>query len=464
MMAKSRRTGVIRSLAGMEGRLRSKRFPAQNAFRLRKQWAAPTLTTSSSHQPDHPAVSSDNTSTGYESRGLALYASHGPASRGRVHAEPDEDSGAPGLHARTPFQRDRDRILHSGAFRKLKHKTQVFVYHEGDYFRTRMTHSIEVAQIARSMARALRLNDDLAEAVSLAHDLGHTPFGHAGEDALGRAMQPYGGFDHNEQTVRVVTSLEHRYAGFDGLNLTWETLEGVVKHNGPLAESDNIQAAILDLDSQINLELGHYPSAEAQLANLADDIAYLSHDFDDALRAGLFDIDAIRDLPQVDSILGDIDARHGQLPLSRLTHELVRRLISVFVQDLLEQSSQNIETLSATSADDIRQADHAVIAFSADMAADLETIRGFLFTNMWRHYKVNRMTSKAKRVVTELFNLFMSETNTLPDEWQMVGGTEIDALPESARARVIVDYIASMTDRYAILEHERLFEPGPILR
>ena len=410
-------------------------------------------------------MSPDNTSTRYESRELVPYASHGPASRGRVHAEPDEGGGTPdGLVARTPFQRDRDRILHSGAFRKLKHKTQVFVYHEGDYFRTRMTHSIEVAQIARSMARALRLNDDLAEAVSLAHDLGHTPFGHAGEDALGRVMEPYGGFDHNEQTVRVLTSLEHRYAGFDGLNLTWETLEGVVKHNGPMEKGDDIRPAILDLDSQIDLDLGHHPSAEAQLANLADDIAYLSHDFDDAIRAELFDIDAIRDLPQVDKVLNAIEAKHGKLPPSRLSHELVRQLISVFVHNLLGQSSQNIEDVSASSADDIRRAGHAVIAFSADMAADLEAIRGFLFTNMWRHYKVNRMTSKAKRVVTELFNLFMSETNTLPNDWQSVGEAGIDGLPESMRARVIADYIASMTDRYAILEHERLFEPGPILR
>ncbi|MGB2122641.1 MAG: deoxyguanosinetriphosphate triphosphohydrolase [Candidatus Puniceispirillaceae bacterium] len=410
-------------------------------------------------------MSSNRTSTGYESRDLAVFASHGPASRGRVHPEPDEGHGAASdLAARTPFQRDRDRILHSGAFRKLKHKTQVFVYHEGDYFRTRMTHSIEVAQIARSMARALRLNDDLAEAVSLAHDLGHTPFGHAGEDALSRAMQSYGGFDHNEQTVRVVTSLEHRYAGFDGLNLTWETLEGVVKHNGPVAAGDDIRPAILDLDNHIGLDLCNHPSAEAQLANLADDIAYLSHDFDDALRAGLFDIDAIRDLPQVDRIISEIRAKHGELPLSRLAHELVRRLISVFVQNLLSQSSQNIESLSAAGADDIRQAGYAAVAFSPDMARDLESIRAFLFTNMWRHYKVNRMTSKAKRVVTDLFNLFMSETNTLPNEWQARGDTRIEAMPEGDRARIIADYIASMTDRYAILEHERLFELGPILR
>ena len=409
-------------------------------------------------------MSSVSTSSVYEARDLSAYACHGPTSRGRLHPEADEGGAPAGLAARTPFQRDRDRILHSGAFRKLKHKTQVFVYHEGDYFRTRMTHSIEVAQIARSMARALRLNDDLAEAVALAHDLGHTPFGHAGEEALAKAMQPHGGFDHNEQTVRVVTSLEHRYAGFDGLNLTWETLEGVTKHNGPYPEGVNIRRAILDLDARMGLDLGHYPSAEAQLANLADDIAYLSHDFDDALRAGLFGIDAIRGLPQVDSILREIDSKHGDLALPRLVHELVRRLISVFVQDLLTQSSCNITQLSASNADDIRQAGYAVIAFSPDMASDLEVIRGFLFTNMWRHYKVNRMTSKAKRVVTDLFNLFMSETNTLPDEWQNRDGGSIDALSEADRARVIADYIASMTDRYAILEHERLFEPGPILR
>ena len=395
---------------------------------------------------------------------MAVFACHGPQSRGRAHAEPDTDAGAPSLGVRTPFQRDRDRILHSAAFRKLKHKTQVFVYHEGDYFRTRMTHSIEVAQIARSMARSLKLNDDLAEAVALAHDLGHTPFGHAGEDALGRAMREFGGFDHNEQTVRVVTSLEHRYADFDGLNLTWETLEGVVKHNGPVDGADAVRPAIAALDQAISLELRHFPSAEAQLANLADDIAYLSHDFDDALRAGLFGIDMLVDLPQVGPILQGITARHRNLSVQRLTHEMVRRLISVFVEDLLKQTASNLHDLNAASVDDIRQAGRPMAAFSPEMAQDLETIRSFLFTNMWRHYKVNRMTSKAKRVVTELFDLFMSETNTLPHEWQCRDAGGIEALPATDRARVIADYIASMTDRYAILEHERLFEPGPILR
>ncbi|MGC6454724.1 MAG: deoxyguanosinetriphosphate triphosphohydrolase [Candidatus Puniceispirillaceae bacterium] len=409
-------------------------------------------------------MSSSPASAAIESRDLAAYASHGPLSRGRVHAEPESADESGQLVGRTPYQRDRDRILHSSAFRKLKHKTQVFVYHEGDYFRTRMTHSIEVAQIARSMARALRLNDDLAEAVALAHDLGHTPFGHAGEDALRTRMKDLGGFDHNEQTVRVLTSLEQRYASFDGLNLTWETLEGVCKHNGPIMDGNEVRPAIAAMDSALDMRLADHPSAEAQLANLADDIAYLSHDFDDALRADLFDIADISGLPQVDRILADIRASYGELPVERLTHELIRRLISVFVGDLLAQSSSNLAGIDAASPDDIRTAGRAIIGFSPRMAADLDTIRDFLFVNMWRHFKVNRMTSKAKRVVTDLFDLFMSETNTLPTGWQQRDGIPITDMEPSSRARVIADYIASMTDRYAMLEHQRLFEPGPILR
>ena len=396
-----------------------------------------------------------------EDRSLAPYACQGPASRGRQF---DEGDGNNGIGSRTAFQRDRDRVLHSGAFRRLKHKTQVFVYHEGDYFRTRLTHSIEVAQIARSMARALRLNDDLAEAVALAHDLGHTPFGHAGEEALARCMAEYGGFEHNEQTIRILTMLEHRYASFDGLNLSWETLEGVVKHNGPIIGKAQLRPAISQLDAALSLELSTFASAEAQLANLADDIAYLSHDFDDALRAGLFDIANIAHLPQVEPALARIERRYGTIERGRLTHELVRHLISVFVEDLLHQSAANLQGLGARHPDDIRGAAAAVIAFSPEMAADLETLRDFLFTNMWRHFKVNRMASKAKRVVTELFNLFMSETNTLPDEWQLHESQPLATLPDTTRARIIADYIASMTDRYAALEHERLFDLGPILR
>ena len=394
-----------------------------------------------------------------EDRTLAPYASHGPASRGRLLPEIEHHAATD----RTPYQRDRDRIIHSGAFRRLKHKTQVFVYHEGDYFRTRLTHSLEVAQIARSMARTLRLNDDLAEAVALAHDLGHTPFGHAGEESLDKSMRAFGGFDHNEQTLRVLTQLEQRYAAFDGLNLTWETLEGVIKHNGPVAD-DRRRPAITALDQSLDLQLGKFASAEAQVANLADDIAYLSHDFDDALRATLFTLDDIKALPQVGQSLADIEQRYGALNLTRTTHELVRRLISVFVEDLLRYSADHLASLNATHPDDIRNHDAAVIAFSPEMAADLEILRDFLFQNMWRHYKVNRMTSKAKRVVTDLFDLFMAEPNTLPVDWQVYDAKPLGDLAAAPRARVIADYIASMTDRYAIIEHERLFDLGPILR
>ncbi len=395
-----------------------------------------------------------------EYRGLAPFACHGPASRGRLLDEQEHQSST----SRTPFQRDRDRIIHSVAFRRLKHKTQVFVYHEGDYFRTRLTHSLEVAQIARSMARALGLNDDLAEAVALAHDLGHTPFGHAGEEALNRLMQDYGGFDHNEQTVRVLTKLEQRYASFNGLNLSWETLEGVVKHHGVIKSRKRVRPAIAEIDMELDLKLEHHSSAEAQLANLADDIAYLSHDFDDALRAKLFAIDDIRGLPQVGAALADIEACHGKLDLGRVTHEMVRRLISVFVEDMLLVSNANLVSLGATHPDDIRHHKTPVIGFSADMAADLETLRSFLFKNMWRHYKVNRMTSKAKRVVTDLFDLFMSEPDTLPGDWQFNQKQALSDMTNTDRARIIADYIASMTDRYAIVEHERLFDLGPILR
>ncbi len=396
-----------------------------------------------------------------EDRSLASYACHGPDTRGRQFDEDDETNS---IGSRTAFQRDRDRVLHSGAFRRLKHKTQVFVYHEGDYFRTRLTHSIEVAQIARSMARALKLNDDLAEAVALAHDLGHTPFGHAGEEALALCMADFGGFEHNEQTIRILTLLEHRYANFDGLNLSWETLEGVVKHNGPIADHVKPRPAIIQLDAELNLELSNYSSGEAQLANLADDIAYLSHDFDDALRAGLFDISDISHLPQVKQVLDRIGRKYGKIQRERLIHELVRRLISVFVEDLLRQSASNLRALDAAHPDEIRSAEKPVISFSARMAADLETLRDFLFTNMWRHFKVNRMTSKAKRVVTELFNLFMSESNTLPDEWQVYENQSLSTLPDEVKARIVADYIASMTDRYASLEYERLFNLRSILR
>ena len=381
---------------------------------------------------------------------LAPFASLAQQSRGRVIYEPA------GVSTRSDFQRDRDRIIHSAAFRRLKHKTQVFIYHEGDYYRTRLTHSLEVAQIARSCARALRLNEDLCEAIALAHDLGHTPFGHAGEDALNAAMAAYGGFDHNEQSIRVLTVLEERYASFNGLNLTWETLEGIAKHNGPI--TGPIRPSIQKLDQKADLQLQSYASAEAQIANLSDDIAYLSHDFDDGLRAGLLDLAPLRDLPVVGPILAEITKQWPDLELSRLSHELTRRLISYFVEDLLQASRDQISQSAPLTADDVRLLRQPLITFSAKASEELAQLKSYLFTHMWRHYKVNRMTSKVRRVTTQLFDIFMEEGNLLPQDWQgkLLKDRDHDA-------RIIGDYVASMTDRYALLEYERIFEMGPIL-
>ena len=379
---------------------------------------------------------------------------------------PEESAIAPkeaGHFNRSPFQRDRDRIIHSVAFRRLKHKTQVFLYHEGDYFRTRLTHSLEVAQIARTMARALGLNEDIAEAVALAHDLGHPPFGHAGEDALNMAMQNYGGFDHNEQSLRVLTLLEHRYARFDGLNLTFETIDGVLKHNGPLLKPGQdkcgLRQTIQDLDKQWGLDLELYPTAEAQIANLSDDIAYLSHDFDDALRAELLSLDQLSGLPVVGRILSDLEQEYGKLSMGRLTHELTRRLISHFVQDLYHQSQKLLAEANPQSVEDIRRAGQPLILHSPSGAADLRSLRDFLMQYSWRHYKVNRMTSKSRKALTALFERFFDEVNLLPTDWQK----EANKSDEMHKARVIADYLASMTDRYALLEYERIFETGPIL-
>ena len=369
--------------------------------------------------------------------------------------------GASSNDPRTAFQRDRDRIIHCSAFRRLKHKTQVFIYHEGDYFRTRLTHSLEVAQITRAICRQLNLDDDLAEAIALAHDLGHTPFGHAGETELNQAMQHVGGFNHNEQTIRILTKLEHCYAEFDGLNLTWETLEGIVKHNGPVTES---RPSIADLDQQFALNLNSYASLEAQVAALSDDIAYMAHDCDDGIRAGLLTPNAMTDLPLVGPILTMLDRKYGRLETSRLVHELTRRLISLAVSDLVKCSTDRISGHAPQSVDDVRNAGQALIGFSDQMEQDLDIVKAYLFTHVYRHYKVNRMTSKAKRVMRQLYDLFMEQTNTLPQDWQMVDGTPIGDLSHADRARHIADYLASMTDRYAMMEHERLFDLGPILR
>jgi dGTPase len=376
--------------------------------------------------------------------GAAPFACHPDASRGRLVAEPD--------HAeRSAFQRDRDRVLHSTAFRRLQYKTQVFIYHEGDHYRTRLTHSLEVAQIARSTARALRLNEDLAEALALAHDLGHTPFGHAGEDALAPLMARHGGFSHNDQTLRILTQLERRYAGFDGLNLTWETLEGVVKHNGPVRAPS---ATIAAYNARHDLWLDSFAGAEAQLAALADDIAYNNHDIDDGLRARLFTVDDLVELPLVGPVFQAVRQAHPGLEPGRLTHEAVRRLINLMVSDLLAETRRRIAALAPDSADAVRRLDRPLVAFSDDMQANDRALKDFLFERMYRHYRVNRMTSKARRVVQELFGLLLAEPGILPTEWQREAGAP--NTPETAR--VVADYIAGMTDRFALDEHRRLFD------
>lgn len=378
---------------------------------------------------------------------LAAYACRSEHSRGRRHPEPESAT-------RTPFQRDRDRVIHSTAFRRLQYKTQVFVYHEGDHYRTRLTHSLEVAQIARSVSRALRLNDDLAEALALAHDLGHTPFGHAGGDALDQAMRPYGGFEHNDQTFRVLTKLERHYAEFDGLNLTWETLEGVVKHNGPLraAVPHTIAAYVRDHD----LALATFPSAEAQVAALSDDIAYNNHDIDDGLRAGLFAIEDLADVPLAGPVFRDAASRYPGIEEARLIHEAIRRMIDLMVSDLIAETTRRLEDARPGQVDDIRGLAAPVAAFSEAMRSHDRALKAFLFDHMYRHFRVNRMASKARRVVSELFALLLAEPDCLPCEWR----DEAAGRSAERRARVVADYIAGMTDRYALDEHRRLFDPG----
>lgn len=381
----------------------------------------------------------------------APYACDPDQSRGRVHTEPESPT-------RSVYQRDRDRVIHSGAFRRLKHKTQVFVYHEGDYYRTRLTHSLEVAQIARSLARSLRLDDDLAEALALAHDLGHTPFGHAGEEALDEMMAPHGGFDHNGQTLRIITSLEARYAEFDGLNLTWETLEGIAKHNGPLtgagSKGNELPWALVEYTSGHDLGLDTWPGVEAQVAALSDDIAYHSHDVDDGLRAGLFTVADLADVPILGPIIREVQSRYPDLETSRLIHETSRRLINTMVNDLLAETSGRLQDAAPKSSDDVRNFDGPLVGFSDPLDRDNKALKEFLFERMYRHYRVNRMTSKARRVVADLFTLYVDEPECLPAEWR-IGAEQQD---RTLRARHVADYIAGMTDRFALDEHRRLFD------
>jgi dGTPase len=390
-------------------------------------------------------------------RPRAGYAADPAVSRGRLHAEPPSAT-------RSDFRRDCDRIIHSAAFRRLAHKTQVFIYHEGDHYRTRLTHSLEVTQIARSLARALDLDEDLAEACALAHDLGHPPFGHSGERALDSCLAAQGGFDHNAQTLSVVTRLERRYAGFEGLNLTWETLEGLVKHNGPLVGASGVPGGrplapeIVEYNARQDLALGRFPSAEAQAGAIADDIAYDAHDIDDGLRAGMFSLEDLRAVPLISEILAEIAARHPRIEMARQVHELVRRLITRMIEDVIARSEGLIAARSPGCADDIRRAGAPVIAFSPAMAAADRAIKSFLFPHMYRHPRIIRIMGEAEAVVQSLFERYQRDPQELP--WRRQSASSDTAVP----ARQIADFIAGMTDRYALSEHLRLFDSTPELR
>ncbi|MEO1311678.1 MAG: deoxyguanosinetriphosphate triphosphohydrolase [Pseudomonadota bacterium] len=379
---------------------------------------------------------------------LAPYASRAEETRGRLHAEPESET-------RTPFQRDRDRVVHSVAFRRLKHKTQVFVSHDGDHYRTRLTHSLEVAQIARSLARLLKLDEDLAETLALAHDLGHSPFGHTGEDALQECMEPYGGFDHNAQTLRILTKLERRHAAFDGLNLTWETLEGVVKHNGPVAKP--YPAALSEYAAQHDLELGTFASLEAQIAAVSDDIAYNNHDVDDGLRAGVFSLKDVEDVPIIGEAMRRAKARWPEVDEDRLIAEAVSDLIGAMVADVRSETERRLAEVKPESAAAVRAGAAQIVDFSEEMKRDVDALRAFLKERMYRHWKVNRERSKARRIVRDLFGLFLAEPETLPAVWR----ERYEGRGEDKLARAVCDYIAGMTDRYAAREHAELFGPNP---
>ena len=380
---------------------------------------------------------------------LAAYACRPDQSRGRVHGEPES-------RHRTPFQRDRDRIIHSSAFRRLKYKTQVFVYHEGDHYRTRLTHTLEVAQITRTIARALMVNEDLAEAIALAHDLGHTPFAHIGEVYLAECMKPYGGFDHNDQSLRVLTTLERKYPGWNGMNLSWETLEGVVKHNGPVTGKPHV--ALQELLGQMDLNLKTHASLEAQVAALSDDIAYNNHDVEDGLRANLFTLAELEDLALLRRILESIRAAHPDLPERYLVHELVREMIGAMVDDVLQETQRRLNKIKPKSADDVRNAGMQIVAFSESMRRDVDALRAFLYERMYRHFTINRIWLKVERIVTDLFTAFTNSYKLLPDNWQRRVEEAGGAKDDKVLARIVADYIAGMTDRYAIREHERMFD------
>jgi dGTPase len=395
----------------------------------------------------------------------SIYACDPDRSRGRLFQEPPSKT-------RSPFRRDCDRVIHSTAFRRLKYKTQVFVFHEGDHYRTRLTHSLEVAQIARALARQLGLDEDLTETLALAHDLGHPPFGHAGERALDACLQAHGGFDHNAQTLRVVTSLEHRYPEFDGLNLTWEALEGIVKHNGPLTElsgaatgryrNDGIPAGISDYMATYDLELWSFASLEAQVAAIADDIAYDAHDIDDGLRAGLFTVDDLKVMPLTAAMIAEIARHYPDLDDIRRGAELVRELISYLIGAVVSEARRRIEVARPGSVEDVRNLGDVLITFAPAVAQAEAEIKAFLKVRMYRHKRVMRVMGEAEQILFDLFARYQNCPGDLPAEWLSRDGGDHET--ETERARRIGNFIAGMTDRFAITEHQRLFDSTPDLR
>ncbi len=373
-------------------------------------------------------------------QGLAPYACRSSRSRGRVHDEPESPR-------RNAFQRDRDRIIHSTAFRRLEYKTQVFVNHEGDHYRTRLTHSIEVAQIARSICRAMRLHEDLAEAVALAHDLGHTPFGHSGQDALHAVMKPYGGFEHNRQSLRIVEQLERRYAQFPGLNLSYETREGIIKHNSPHDVPRNEDLAAYQLHEQATLE--------AQFGNLADEIAYNNHDIDDGVRAGMLNVEELRTVALFRVHHDQACSAHASADARIQINETTRRMINFMILDAIEETARRIREAGVEALDDVRRAEAPLVGFSRDVRHMNGELKRFLFQNMYRHYRVVRMAVKAERVIQDLFHAYMEHPEMLPAGTASRRARQVD--DENGRARVVADYIAGMTDRYALDEYDRLF-------
>ena len=392
-------------------------------------------------------MNQQNPSYNYCAVPLAPYACRADQSVGRIYAESESEN-------RTCFQRDRDRVIHASAFRRLKYKTQVFVYSHGDNYRTRLTHTLEVAQIARTLARALFVNEDLAEVVALAHDLGHAPFAHTGEDALVECMKPFGGFEHNDQSLRVVVAMEEKYPEWDGLNLTWETLEGIVKHNSPVS-AKKLPHMLSSVQKQTDLRLKTYATLEAQIAAISDDIAYNNHDVQDGLSAGLFTIDDLKSIPLMSDIIIKTRDRYPDLSAVKFNAEIIREMIGLMVDDVLLETKKRLFDHNIETVEDIRKADQQMVAFSESMFEKVQELRKFLWDRMYTHYTVNRMRIKAERVVGDLFGLFLDRPECLPNDWQDKITTD-----KNAKARVVCDYIAGMTDRYALVEHARLFDLG----